>query len=55
MKKGLIFSIIGCIMTSVGVFLEMHADKDEIRTEFRDTYADEMRRIAREEIGGSGE
>lgn len=55
MKKGLIFSVIGCIVTSIGVFMEMHADKEEIRTEFAETYAEEMRRIAREEIGGKGE
>lgn len=49
MKKGIIFSIIGCILSSVGVFMEMHSDKEEIRGEFRETYEDEVRRIIREE------
>ena len=54
MKKGLIFSIIGCIVTSVGIFMEMHADKEDIKEDFRSSYEDEMRRIAREEINEKG-
>ena len=50
MKKGLIMSIVGCIVTSIGVFMEMHADKEDIRTEFKETYEDEMRKIAQEEL-----
>ena len=50
MKKGLIMSIIGCVMTSIGVFMEMHADKEDIKSEFKGTYEAEMRRIAQEEI-----
>lgn len=50
MKKGIIFSILGCILSSIGVFMEMHADKEEIRDEFKSTYEDEMRKIAKEEF-----
>lgn len=50
MKKGLIMSIIGCIITSIGIFFEMHADKEDIKTEFKETYENEMRRLIREEM-----